>query len=114
MGLLSCSYPQLVWRGLDVLATTVQNNPVCQEYCLKEGMVGKFMQLMGPSFDAQVRVKALYALSGMIWRGSCLSRFCACVRACGCHRVRAKALYACGWRGWAPFCACVPVYVGAA
>jgi hypothetical protein len=64
LALLGAKYPSLVWRALDVLATTVQNNGVCQQYCLDQHVLGKLIGLVGDENNPMVRVKALYAISG--------------------------------------------------
>lgn len=64
INMLDAHYPALVWRALNVLATTLQNNPVCQKYCMDQHLLGKLMHLLQNNRHAMVRTKSLYALSG--------------------------------------------------
>ncbi|XP_071491268.1 hsp70-binding protein 1-like [Diadema antillarum] len=54
------------WRALDLLATTVQNNPTNQGAMLDRGGLKMCLQVLDEDQSYQVRVKALYAVSCLV------------------------------------------------
>ena len=55
---------ELRWRAADLLATTVQNNPYCQEAALRQGLMQVLLQTLDKDQVDLVRVKAMLAVSG--------------------------------------------------
>eukprot|EP00057_Strongylocentrotus_purpuratus_P031703 XP_785379.3 PREDICTED: hsp70-binding protein 1 [Strongylocentrotus purpuratus] len=54
------------WRALDLLAMTVQNNPVNQNAMVQRDALKLFFQLLDNDGAYKVRVKALYAISCLV------------------------------------------------
>ena len=62
--LLSSEHAGLRWRTADLIATLTQNNLYCQSAVLEMKLLPRLIKLLdNASENAQVRVKALYALS---------------------------------------------------
>lgn len=60
--LLICS--SLRWRAADILAVCVQNNPYCQKAAMEMNILPTLTSLLETDQLDQVRIKALYAISG--------------------------------------------------
>ncbi|PVD33759.1 hypothetical protein C0Q70_05019 [Pomacea canaliculata] len=54
------------WRGLDLMATLVQNNPYCQVAILQEGFLPQIVTILDKDPDPITRTKALYAISCLV------------------------------------------------
>eukprot|EP01134_Creolimax_fragrantissima_P005510 CFRG5510T1 len=66
IAMLKSPYQSLVWRALDVLAVSTQNNPTTQDYCVKEKVMEIALPLMGAQTDNKIQAKALYFMSSLI------------------------------------------------
>lgn len=54
------------WRGLELVALLVQNNPYCQTAVLQDQLLPQMLNVLDTDQDGTVRTKALYAVSCLI------------------------------------------------
>lgn len=62
---LSSEHSSLRWRAADILAVCVQNNPYCQKAAMEMNILPTLTSLLETDQLDQVRIKALYAISGL-------------------------------------------------
>ena len=76
--LLDHKSAEIRWKTLELIAVLVQNHTFCQEMALKENLLTKILTILDTDENANVKIKAMYAVSCKYEKGR---NSCVCVHA---------------------------------